>query len=77
MKILKINGYRFNELTEKAQEQVIYDFYEMPFDSEDDKGNIIYDYFADWSKDEQVEFCLMNDYYFDKYGSIITGLNNE
>ena len=41
MKILKINGYRFNELTEKAQEQVIYDFYEMPFDSEDDNGNII------------------------------------
>ena len=74
MKILKINGYRFNELTEKAQEQVIYNFYEMPFDSEDDNGNIIYDYFADWQKNEQIDFCLMNNYYFTKYGSIIGGI---
>ena len=61
MKILKINGYRFNELTEKAKDQVIYDFYNWPFDSEDEKGNIIYDYFADWSKEDQESllFCFL------------------
>ena len=35
------------------------------------ENNFGYDYFADWSKDEQINFCLENDYYFDKYGSFI------
>ena len=73
MKILKIHGYRFNELTKKAQQQVIYDFYDMPFDSEDDNGNVVWDYFGDWSKDEQIQYCLENDYYFNEYGTQING----
>ena len=77
MKILKIKGFRFNELSEKAQSQVICDFFNnpsFPLDYEDDNGNICYDYFSDWAKDEQIDFCLENNYYFNKSGSLIKGV---
>ena len=74
MEILKINGYRFNELTEKAQEQAIFNHFEIHFECEDDNGNVVWDYFADWSKDEQIQYCLENDYYFNEYGTQIKGV---
>jgi len=47
----------------------------MPFDyeDEDEEGNTIikYDYFAEWDLEEQIDFCEINKYLFDKYGNLI------
>tara|TARA_R100000995_G_scaffold67950_2_gene36602 strand:+ start:76 stop:342 length:267 start_codon:yes stop_codon:yes gene_type:complete len=82
-RLIKIRAYRFEELNDKARENFAHQMYDMPFDSEtgeyDDEGNAIleYDYFAEWHFEEQIEYCEMNEYLFDKYGNLISHLEEK
>ena len=55
--------------------------YDSPFDyeDEDEEGNAIikYSYFADMDLEEQIEFCEMNEYLFNKYGELIGHLEED
>ena len=35
---------------------------------------LVYPYFAEWYLEEQIEFCEMNNYLFNKYGELIRHL---
>jgi len=75
MKIVKIKAYKYEELNEKARDKFINEMYDWPFDYdyEDENGEIIrkYDFFGQWELSEQIEYCEMNEYLFDKYGGTI------
>ena len=78
---VKIQAYKYQELDSKGKAQVIYKMNEIPFDSEfeNDNGELIteYDYFGDWDLSDQIEFCDINEYLFDKYGNPIHHLINR
>jgi len=75
MKLVKIKAYKFKELSEKAQHVVSCNLDNFPFDYEVETsdGEYItkYEYFSDWSKDDQIEFCNLNEYLFNKNGEMI------
>ena len=75
IKIVKIRAYKYQELDSKGKAKVIYQMNEIPFDSEfeNDNGELIteYDYFGDWDLSDQIDFCDINEYLFDRYGNPI------
>ena len=74
-KLITVKAYQYQELNDDAKDKFIHEMYDMPFDyeDEDEEGNTIikYDYFAEWDLEEQIDFCEMNKYLFDKYGNLI------
>jgi len=74
-KLITVKAYQYQELNDDAKDKFMHTMYDMPFDyeDEDEEGNTIikYDYFAEWDLEEQINFCEMNEYLFDKYGSLI------
>ena len=74
-KLISIRAYEYQELDDYAKDTFINYMYDSPFDyeDEDEEGNTIikYDYFAEWDLQEQIDFCEMNKYLFDKYGNLI------
>jgi len=76
--VIKIRAYEYAELNDYAKDSFIHYMYDSPFDyeDEDEEGNTIikYNYFADMNLKEQIEFCEMNNYLFDKYGNLISHL---
>jgi hypothetical protein len=74
MRLVQIEAYKYEELSDKAKQDVAYKFDMDPFDYEDDEGNIRYDYFSDWTEEERIEFCDVNEYEFNKTGKIINHL---
>ena len=75
MKQIKVNAYEFNELNQKAKNEVIYWLDQDPIDyeTEDDEGDIIkeYQYFSDMEDIDIIEHCEANEYLFNKYGECI------
>jgi hypothetical protein len=80
-KLISVRAYEYQELNEDAKNTFIYDMYDSPFEyeDEDEEGNTIikYDYFADMSLEEQIEFCEMNKYLFNKHGELIGHLEEN
>jgi len=74
-KLISIRAYEYQELDEDAKNTFIHSMYECPFDYEDEdkEGNTIikYSYFADMDLEEQIEFCEINEYLFNKHGELI------
>ena len=74
-KLITIKAYQYQELNDNAKDNFMHKMYDMPFDyeDEDEEGNTIikYDYFAEWDLEEQIDFCEINKYLFDKYGNLI------
>ena len=74
-KLISVRAYEYQELEDYAKDTFINYMYDSPFDyeDEDEEGNTIikYDYFAEWDLQEQIDFCEMNKYLFDKYGNLI------
>ena len=74
-KLITVKAYQYQELNDDAKDKFMHKMYDMPFDyeDEDEEGNTIikYDYFAEWDLEEQIDFCEMNKYLFDKYGNLI------
>ena len=74
-KLISVRAYEYQELDDYAKDTFINYMYDSPFDyeDEDEEGNTIikYDYFAEWDLQEQIDFCEMNKYLFDKYGNLI------
>ena len=71
-KLITVRAYEYKELNDKAKATFTDYMYDSPFDyeDEDENGNTIikYDYFADMDLEDQIEFCEMNNYLFNKYG---------
>lgn len=80
-KLISIRAYEYQELNEDAKNTFIHSMYDSPFDyeDEDEEGNTIikYSYFADMDLEEQIEFCEMNEYLFNKYGELIGHLEEN
>jgi len=80
-KLISIRAYEYQELDDYAKSRFIDYMYDCPFDyeDEDEEGNAIikYSYFADMDLEEQIEFCEINEYLFDKYGELIGHLEEE
>jgi len=74
-KLISIRAYEYQELEDYAKDTFINYMYDSPFEyeDEDEEGNIIikYDYFADMDLKEQIEFCEINKYLFNKHGELI------
>jgi len=74
-KLITVKAYQYQELNDDAKNKFMHEMYDMPFDyeDEDEEGNTIikYDYFAEWDLEEQIDFCEINKYLFDKYGNLI------
>ena len=72
-KLITIRAYEYKELNEKAKNNFIHEMWDVPFEyeDEDEKGNtsIKYDYFGEWDLEEQIDYCEINSYLFDKYGN--------
>ena len=77
-RLISIRAYEYAELDDKAKENFIHEMWDWAFDyeDEDEEGNTIikYDYFADMNLEEQIDFCKINDYLFNKYGEVIGDL---
>ena len=63
-KLISIRAYEYQELDEYAKNKFI-------------DTVIKYDYFADMNLAEQIEFCEINEYFFNKYGELIGHLFEE
>jgi hypothetical protein len=66
MKIVNIKAYKYEELTEDAQNNFVAYMYDYPFDYENNEGEF-----------EEEYFCEINDYLFDKTGKLINHLLQE
>ena len=74
-KLISVRAYEYQELNEDAKSRFIGYMYDSPFDyeDEDEEGNTIikYDFFGYMDLAEQIEFCEMNKYLFNKHGELI------
>ena len=76
-KLITIRAYKFAELGDKAKGRFVCKMWDMPFESEtgeyDADGNMIieHDYFGDWDLEEQIDYCEINNYLFNKYGELV------
>jgi len=68
---ITIESYHYEELNEEAKSNFKYKMFDNPFDYEDDNGDTKYDYFDDWTEEEQIEYCEINDYLFFSNGTLI------
>ena len=73
MKTYKINGYKFEELTDKAKQNVLYWIVETfdPLEYEKEDGTIGFDYWEDMQEEYIQEHCEINGYLFTEYGDPI------
>jgi hypothetical protein len=69
--IYQIEGYIFNQLSNKAKQRVIRWIDEYPMEYQNDNGETIYRYFADGSENDVNEHCEINGYIFNVYGEPI------
>jgi len=80
-KLISIRAYEYQELDEYAKNKFIDCMLDFPFDyeDEDEEGNTVikYDYFADMNLAEQIEFCEINELFFNKCGELIGHLEDE
>lgn len=74
MRLVQIEAYKYEELTDGAKSWVTYKFDSDPYDYQDDDGKTHYDYFSDWTEEDRIEFCETNGYEFDYRGRLITDL---
>ncbi len=74
MRLVQIEAYKYEELSEESKSWVAYKFDSDPFDYQDDDGITHYEYFSDWSEEDRIEFCNVNEYEFDYKGRIINQL---
>ena len=81
--VIKIRAYEFKELNRDAQLNFAWKEMSDPFESEtgevDQEGKPIieYDYFTEWDIEDQIEYCEMNNYLFDKRGNSIRHLEEK
>ena len=80
-KLISIRAYEYQELEDYAKDTFIKYMFDSPFEDEDEdeEGNAIiqYSYFADMDLAEQIEFCEMNEYLFNKHGELIGHLEEK
>ena len=80
-KLISVRAYEYKELNDEAKATFIHYMYDYPFDyeDEDEEGNTIikYNHFADMDLIDQIEFCEMNKYLFNKHGELIGHLEEE
>ena len=80
-KLISIRAYEYQELEDYAKDKFINYMFDTPFEyeDEDEEGNTIikYDYFADMDLAEQIEFCEINEYLFNKHGELIGHLEEN
>jgi hypothetical protein len=69
--IYQIEGYIFNQLSNKAKQRVIRWIDEYPMEYQNDNGETIYRYFVDGSENDVNEHCEINGYIFNVYGEPI------
>ena len=77
MEQVKINAYKYSELSDDAKSNVSYKYFLDGFEYEDDINGssvIKYDYFEDWELAEQIDFCDANNYLFSVDGVMINHL---
>ena len=77
MKIVNIKAYKYEELSEDAQDNFVAYMYDYPFDYENNEGEFEEDFFGWWDYEDRAEYCEMNDYLFDKTGRLINDLIKE
>lgn len=79
MKTYKINGYKFEELTDKAKQNVLYWIVETfdPLEYEKEDGTIGFDYWEDMQEEYIQEECEINGYLFTEYGDPIHDFINK
>ena len=74
-KLISIRAYEYQELDDEAKDRFINYMYDSPFDfeDEDENGNTVikYSYFADMDLEEQIDFCEVNNYFFNRYVELI------
>tara|TARA_R100001591_G_scaffold40085_1_gene51706 strand:+ start:142 stop:405 length:264 start_codon:yes stop_codon:yes gene_type:complete len=76
-KLITIRAYKFVELSDKSKDRFVNEMWDMPFEAEtgelDADGNMIieYDYFGEWDLEEQIDYCEINNYLFNKYGDLV------
>ena len=74
-KLISIRAYEYQELEDYAKDTFIKYMFDSPFEYEDEdkEGNTIikYDFFGYMDLAEQIEFCEMNKYLFNKHGELI------
>ncbi len=81
MKIIKVNAYDYNELSDEAKFKVKLWLDEIPFDYDtgeiDENGKSImkYDYASEWDENDIQEHCEVNGYLFDKLGNYVHHLD--
>ena len=71
MKIVKIKAFNFLELNDEAKIRVIHWLDELPFEYEDEDGNIVTQHFYELDHNDIQEHCSINDYLFDVHGNAI------
>ena len=73
MKTYKINGYKFEELTDKAKQNVLYWIAETldPLEHEKEDGTIGLDYWEDMPEEYIQDTCEANEYVFTYDGTPI------
>ena len=73
MRTLKINLYKFDELSEEAKNKTIYEALNIldsePIECENENGEIVYEY-VEHTEEYAKEFILINDYLFFKNGTL-------
>jgi hypothetical protein len=69
--IYQIEGFIFNQLSNKAKQRVIRWIDEYPMEYQNDNGETIYRYFADGSENDVGEHCEINGYIFNVFGEPI------
>ena len=78
MKTVSIQAYDFQDLSEKAKNNVLYWLDEFPLEYENEDGSFAYEYFSDITDENYIiEHCEMNNYLFDINGKPIHHLINE
>jgi len=80
MSDVKIKSYKYSELSENAQHVVECKQDDWAYDyvvEIDGKDVTKIEYFSDWSKDVQSDFCDEEGYLFNKYGEMINHLIEE
>ena len=69
MKLVKINAYDYQDLTDKAKNNVLYWLDEFPLEYELEDGSMAYEYFSDLTDENYIiDHCEMNSYVFDING---------
>ena len=66
-----IEAYKYEDLDQKSQFEVLAWLDEWPIEYEDENGETHLEYFADMTKEDVSELCEVNEYLFNKFGKPI------